>query len=91
MPLEATCGPFINRVRDSLGQGIAILLAQIARTLISLWTDPDSATMQACWVLYQDLFGPGEISGPRVVTDVACTLWVHIFDGVRLMLVGVQI
>lgn len=64
-------------MRDSLGKGIAILLAQIARTLISSWTNPDSDTLQACWALYQDLFGPGEVPGPRLVTDVACTLWMH--------------
>ena len=91
IPLEATCGPFINRVRDSLGQGIAILLAQIARTLISLRTNPDSDTVQACWALYQDLFGPGEIPGPRLVTDLACTLWMHNLVGVRLALTSVQI
>ena len=59
--LEATCGPFINRVGDSFGRATASLLAHIVQTLVSSWTDPSSDILQAYWALYQDLFGPGEI------------------------------
>ena len=89
--LEATCGPFLNRVRLSLGPGIAILLAQIVHTLISSWTYPHSGLLQAYWALYHDLFGPGEILGPRLVTDMAYTLWWHTCVGVRHIVTGLQI
>ena len=37
--LEATCGPFINRVGDSFGRATASLLANIVQTLVSSWID----------------------------------------------------
>ena len=65
--LEATCGPFINRVGDSIGTGTANLLASIMQTLVSSWDNPSNDILQAYWALYQDLFGPGEIFCTRSV------------------------
>ena len=69
--LGATCGPFINRVRDGLGHGTARLLASIVQTIVYSWTFPDDEILQACWALYQDLFGPGETF--QIVPDLGST------------------
>ena len=78
--LEATCGPFINRVGDSIGTGTANLLASIMQTLVSSWDNPSNDILQAYWALYQDLFGPGEIFDTRIVLHIA---W-HERAGIKL-------
>ena len=69
--LEATCGPYINRVQDSLPTKTANLLAQIAAVLVCSWTKPSNVMLLAYWALYQDLFGPGEICCTRLVIHSA--------------------
>ena len=65
--MEATVGPFINRVGDSFGRGTASLLTNIVQMLVSSWNDPSNDILRAYWALYQDLFGPGEVLGIRIV------------------------